>query len=490
MAEALESALLPWPVVVPLLGAALCFVWKGRPGRALGGVFALGTVVAVARLVAGVWAEGPARHTIGGWPAPLGIGLYADGLAAVLLGTFAVVGAGISAHALGSFEQGRTRDFFWPLWLMVWAALNAVVLSADLFNLYVCFELLGLSAVALVTLGGGTVAFAAGMRYLLASLLGSLGFLMGVALLYAQHGVLDLGLLAQAPPAAGVHTLAVGLLFAGLAVKTALVPLHGWLPLAHASAPAPASAALSALVVKASFYVLLRLHLALLPGASAVTLDLVLAALGTFAIVWGSWLALRQSRLKLVIAYSTVAQLGYLFLCFSLAQGRPTPQALQGAVYLMLSHAFAKAAAFLAAGNVHKALGTDELGALRGAGAVVPGSVLAFGIAGMSLMGLPPSGGFIAKWLMLRSAILGQQWFLAVVIATGGLLAAGYVIRVLGRTLQEPPARQLQGRHSLRDDLPALALALAALLLGFASAGPLAMLEVGAPLMRAGVAGP
>ena len=470
---------LPWPVVVPLAGAVVAFVWKGRFGVAAGMAAAVGCAVASFGVIRAVAREGPLRYAVGGWDAPLGIGLYADGLSAVLLGTFAVVGLGISLHAVGYFSPGRARDFFWPLWLFAWGALNGVVLAADAFNLYVCFELLGLSAVALVTLTGGRRALRAGMRYLLVSLLGSLSFLLGVALLYAAHGVLDLTLLSRAPPAPGVLSqVALGAMFAGLAAKTALVPLHGWLPSAHASAPAPASAALSALVVKASFYVLLRLHLELVPSDTAGLLDGLLCALGSFAVLWGSWLALRQQRLKLVVAYSTVAQLGYLFLCFGLFRGPGGEDALQGAVYLVLAHGCAKAAAFLAVGNVQKTMGTDELRALAGAGAVLPMSLLAFGMAGVSLMGLPPSGGFIAKWLMLRSAVTAESWLLVAVISLGGLLTAGYVVRVLGQVLHLAEPGRPKLRPSRLSEAAALGLAVAALVLGFLSAEPLRLLEV------------
>lgn len=481
MGEVPSHAALVWPIAVPLGGAVLAFAVGLRGGRWWGALFGLLTAVAAALLAWAVWEQGELTHALGGWGAPLGIGLRADGLSALLCVSFSVVGASIGLFALGYFAEGPARAYFWPLWLFCLAALNGVLLSADVFNLYVCFELLGLAAVALVTLGEGRRALGAGMRYLLVSLTGSLTFLLGVALLYAAHGVLDLRGLGQVVQGAGPGTLALALMAAGLVAKTALVPLHGWLPAAHASAPAPASAALSALVVKASFYVLLRLHLTFSPGVDTRWMDGLLGGMGAFAVLWASWMALRQPRLKGVVAYSTAAQLGYLFLYFPLARGDHRQAAISGAVMLMVAHAFAKAAAFMAAGSIQRTRGTDEISALRAVGAQLPTSLMAFGVAGVSLMGLPPSGGFVAKWLLLRSAVAQGQWGWALVLLVGGFFAAAYVFRVLALGLLSRPEEQEERRAGLprRLEVVALGLSLVVLGLGIFADGPLRLLQVG-----------
>jgi formate hydrogenlyase subunit 3/multisubunit Na+/H+ antiporter MnhD subunit len=356
-----------------------------------------------------------------------------------------------------------------------------VALSGDVFNLYIAFEVVTLAAVALVALGPEAVARVAAQRYLLAALMGSLLYLLAVALLYAEYGVLDMARLAAMVRPSPATLLALALALAGLAMKAALVPLHGWLPPAHASAPAPASALLSALVVKASLYAQLRLGLTVFPAVRTPALDEVLGVLGAAAILWGSLQALRQQRLKLVVAYSTVAQLGYPFLAFPLAASAGADAALSGAVYFMLAHACAKAALFLVAGNVMHALGHDRLEGLRGAAAALPMTFLTFSLASLSLMGLPPSGGFLAKWLLLRGALQASAWPLAVLLVGGGLLTASYLLRVLALALAEPGAARLEVRPvPLALELPALALALAAVALGLASSVPLALLEAGA----------
>jgi formate hydrogenlyase subunit 3/multisubunit Na+/H+ antiporter MnhD subunit len=334
---------------------------------------------------------------------------------------------------------------FWVLLLAVWAGMNLVVMGRDLFNLYVALELLTFAAVPLVCLDGRKETLDAALRYLMFALLGSVLYLLGAVLLYGAYGTLDIGLLAarvQPEPAAW---LAGALMTVGLLAKTALFPLHLWLPPAHAGAPPAASAILSALVVKGSFVLVIRLWFEVMPGLWSVAGTQLLGALGAAAILYGSVLALRQQRLKLLIAYSTVAQIGYLFLVFPLAFDAEMAQlvpgiALTGGVLQLVSHAFAKAGMFMAAGLIAVALGHDRVADLGGIARILPVSLFAFALAGVSLVGLPPSGGFAAKWLLLSAALGTGQWWWAVVIVLGGLLTGGYLVMVLMRALSPPAA--------------------------------------------------
>jgi len=264
---------------------------------------------------------------------------------------------------------------------------------------------------------------------------------------------------------------------AGLLLKTALFPLHFWLPPAHASAPAPVSAMLSALVVMASFYILLRLWLEIFP-LSGAALGQLLGLLGAAAVLWGGIQALRQTRLKLLIAYSTVAQLGYLFLAFPLG----TSFAWKGALYLLLSHALAKAAMFMAAGNILRFGGHDRIADLDRVVQRLPLTLTAFSLAGISLMGLPPSGGFIGKWLLLDAALYSGQWWWALILITGGLLTAAYVFKVVGYAFTPAEVSHEARTVPARMEWTALLLALAAVLLGLFALWPLTLLDIGSPL--------
>mgnify|MGYP003645755503 FL=1 len=468
---------IPWivmPIIFPLIGSMACFLFPAK-AKSLGLLTSLVVLACVTRLGWQLKALGSLRYPMGGWGAPLGIDLYADGLSLLMLLMAALVGLGISIYSSSYFSRDKARHF-WPLWLFLCGALNALFLSADIFNLYVTLELLGLTAVALVALAGGADALIAAMRYLLVSLLGSLFYLLGVALIYHSVGSLDIAILAQRVEPSPAMWAAVGLISTGLLLKTALFPMHFWLPPAHASAPAPVSALMSALVVKASFYILLRMWLEFFQtqgGAFANFLGL----LGAAAVLWGGIQALRQTRLKLLIAYSTVSQLGYLFLAFPLG----TSIAWKGALYMLFSHAMAKAAMFMAAGNIQFFAGHDRIAELGSITQRLPLTLTAFALAGISLMGLPPSGGFIGKWLLLQASIESGQWWWGIILLLGGFLAAGYVFKVIAHvfTHDEPTSRTVTLPATM--EWSALGLALIAVLLGLFTYWPLAMLEMGSP---------
>jgi multicomponent Na+:H+ antiporter subunit D len=483
--------LLVLAIVLPVVGMLLSLVAGGRNAERIA-LALMPAGLGIALVIAfGVWREqAPLVYILGGWAPPLGIALRADGFSAVMLVTAALVVAAAGYFARPLFAtppqraEARAPLAFWTLLQGLWAALNMVFLGGDLFNLYVALELLTFAAVPLVCLDGRPETLRAALRYLLFALIGSVFYLLGAALLYGSYGTLDIVLLAEgiraAPVVAPATFAAGGLMTAGLLAKTALFPLHLWLPPAHANAPAPASAVLSALVVKGSFFLVVRLWFDVMPGLASDAAMGLLGALGSGAILFGSVLALRQRRLKLLIAYSTIAQVGYLFLMFPLAAGSEpwNGQAWNGGVMQALSHAFAKASMFLAAGLVAESLGHDRIADLRGIGHAMPMTLFAFGLGGLSLMGLPPSGGFTAKWLLLQATVEGGQWFWAAIVLCGGLLAGGYVYRVVAPALAASPldvrASPSRGREGI-----VLALAIAALLLGFAPPGFLGLLQVG-----------
>jgi len=486
-----------WPVlsIALPLGLAMLAMCAPRAARRVLGPALLGMLALAAGIVVHAWQDGPLTVQIGGWDAPLGIALVAEGLSGAFVLTAAIVMAAVMWQARADFPvrrgtETRAAYAFWPLTWFLWAALVAVFLSGDLFNLYVGLELLTLAAIALVAIDGKPATVAAAIRYALFALPGSLLYLLGTALLYATHGTLDMALLAQRiGDQADATTLAAGaLMTAGLATKTALFPFHAWLPPAHSGAPAPASAMLSALVPKASFYIVLRLWFDVMPQAAGAWLPPLLGTLGALAIVYGSVLAIRQDRLKLLIAYSTVAQIGYLFLVFPLAGGGGSAQpwsagAWTGGVFHALSHASAKAAMFLCAGLFLHAVGHDRISGLKGMARAMPMTTFAFALAAISLMGLPPSGGFTAKYLMLTAAFAGGQIVWALVMLLGGLLAAIYLFRPLTLAFAQgaSEAGDLNVVSRGRQVVPLL-LAATAIVLGIASALPYDFLQIGRPV--------
>ena len=471
-----------WLVALPLTGA-LAVLLLPRSATAVAIGTGLATTVAAGLLLFGVATQGALHYEIGGWSAGLGIALRSDGLSALLLMMTALVVLAASIYSSAYVSAAAERTRFGPVWLLLWTALNTLVLSGDLFNLYVTLELLGLSAVALASLGGKRAAVEAALRYLLVGLLGSMMFLAGVSLVYAGYGTLDLAALSRvAAPGPSAWT-ALALMTTGLLLKTALFPLHFWLPPAHASAAAPVSAVLSALVVKAAFYLVLRLWLDVFSNVVTPAAANLLGMLGAGAVLWGSWRALQAERLKLLAAYSTIAQLGYLFLFFplllALPPGATRDLAAGGLVMLALTHGFAKAGLFLAIGIIQQRCGHDTIRDLNGTAQRLPATTFAIALAGVALIGLPPSGAFLGKWQLLTGAVETGQWLWLVVTAIGSLLAAAYIFRVLGHAFGHRPYPN-QPVTVAREDWPALLLAaMAALVLGLAGAPVWKLLEIG-----------
>jgi formate hydrogenlyase subunit 3/multisubunit Na+/H+ antiporter MnhD subunit len=274
----------------------------------------------------------------------------------------------------------------------------------------------------------------------------------------------------------------------GLLAKTALFPLHIWLPPAHGGAPAAASAVLSALVIKGSWFLVLRLWLDVMPGVATAEAAQLLAGLGAAAIVVGSVVALRQQRLKLLVAYSTVAQIGYLFLLFPMAFDAAGDMVLRDAAQAAgllqaIAHATAKAGMFMAAGLVYAALGHDRIDDLAGAARALPVAVAAFLIGGLALMGVVPSGAYLAKKLLLASADESGQWWWTIVLQGGAVFTAAYVVLIAVRLFRRPAAPLKLEPVSTLSQWAALGLAVASLLLSLVVAlGPLPSSLISNPL--------
>jgi multicomponent Na+:H+ antiporter subunit D len=477
-------------VVIPFAGALFSFF---APEKMKGyvAITAVAATSVIAILLAFIPGDaGKFHHSLGGWASPLGIRVHADGLSIIFLLFTAVTGLLVTLYARPYFnspQQDKTVDgYFWPLWMLLLGGLNALYISADIFNMYILLELISLAAVALTTLTGRAEALIAALRYLMAAMMGSLFLLLGVAFLYAEHGILDLGSLGLRVEANASTITAFGLMVFGMLIKTALLPFHFWLPAAHSNATSPVSAILSALVLKGSYFMTLRIWFQIFPSVTTYSAAQFVGVLGAFAILWGSFQAMRQKRLKLLVAHSTISQIGYLFLLFPLTIAQVTGeqdvswnmQAWTGGICQAVSHATAKAALFLAVGNIIHALGTDRLISLRDIKGRLPLTVFTIGIAGVSLMGLPPSGGFVAKWMLLNAVISSGQWWWIPVIILGSLLTAGYVFLMLGHTFA--PSRKNVAIQTVPSTLEicAFTLALGAIFIGFSTAEVIDLLHM------------
>ena len=466
------------PTLIGLLGAWL------RPARMMPVLLACTPV-----LVAGLWMVMDAQQAgVLRWQwqlAGVELALRFSGVSGFMLLITQWVALAAALYTPGHLALSRPGPqgrWLWPLMGVLVSALSLIWMAADLLTLYAALELMGLAAVGMLLLSGKGSAFKAGMRYLLLALVGSLAFLLGIALLLGYWGELTLMGLAQVVEPGPVSWVAAALMGAGLALKAALFPLHGWLTPVHENAWTPVSALHAALVIKASLFILLMVWSVLLPDTWLA--PQLVGWLGMAAILWGGLVAWRAASLKTLIASSTVGQLGYLMVAFPLLlgpQASPLPQALawEGFWLQLMGHSLAKAAMFLAAGNLLLATGKSALQALAGTSRRLPLSLLTFGIASITLMGLPPSSGFTAKWLLLQAMVLTQQWLAVAALLVGTLLTAAYVFRVFRYSFDETAPRHDYQPLAPGMDAVALALALAALLLGLLAHLPLALLQGG-----------
>ena len=464
-------------VAVPALGAGACALLpaRHRPVAAVG--TAATTLVLAVLLARSVLLTAVLTVPLG--PPQATVVLVADGLAAGLVLVSATVALLTTLFAVTQGPgSGAVGPAYWPLGLALLTGLHGVMLAGDLITAYLMLELVAVTGAALVVLGGGRRRLAAGARYFYAEMAASLAFLSGAALVWLATGTVVLHEIPGTLTDTAEGRLGLALLTAGLLLKVPVFPLHFWLPAAHATAASAVSPWLSALVVKSAFVVLARVWLTgpvEVPPAAAAQL---LGALGAAAVLWGGVAALRATEVKRLVAYSTVAQLGLLLLIVPLA-GAGSDHAWVGGVVHAIAHALPKAALLMAVSLLAVTMGSTTVAGLAGAAARRPVAVLTIGISAVSLVGLPPTAGFVGKWYLLLASMETGQWWWAVTVVGGGLLTAAYLTRLLQPCLQAssaPGARVV--RHPA--DAVALALALLALVLGLFPETLVLLVQVGA----------
>ena len=438
---------LPLAVLLPITAGVLApALFHRRPSGCWAWALAASLLTLATTVI--LWRDWQAgtqiRYPLGGWPPPYGIELIFDGVAAlmVVLNALAVMILMAAKRYVEATVAASRRSLFYALILINLGGMNGFVAAADLFNLFVFMEIFSITAYALVATARGPVAALAALKYLLVGAVSSLLVLLAVALLHAQTGSLNMADIAArlgAAEAPGAAALALGCLVVGFLVKAAVFPLHFWLPDAHASAPSPVSALLSGLVVKMGIVGLIRTRI-LFAEAEVVPLlmlDNLLVWLGVLAILAGAVLAMIQRELKLMLAYSTVANMGYIALGIGLA----TPAAVSGALAHTVYHASIKTGLFLAAGSVLLCTGLSRVDDLRGLGQRMPLTSGALVLGLLAATGVPPTAGFVGKWQIAIGALeAGQAWVIGVILA-GALLTLGWAIRVINSLFFRPPAR-------------------------------------------------
>lgn len=426
-------------VFLPMLAAPVCVVIS-RFGKCAW-VLSLATSWCVAliclTLFLQVYDSGDEiRYYMGGWQPPYGIEFRIDLLSAVMLVLVSVSAAVVLPYARRSVNEEIVRErqpYFYATFLLCLCGLLGIISTNDAFNLYVFLEISSLASYALIAMGRDRRALSAAFQYLILGTIGATFILIGVGYLYLMTGTLNITDLSERireidqtrPILAAFAFLAVG-----LCMKVALYPLHMWLPNAYAYAPSTVSAFLAAVATKVGVYAVLRFFFTLFGheySFSGMHLALIFTALSIPAIIIGSTVAIFQYNLKRMLAFSSIAQIGYITLGIGLA----SPLGLTAALVHIINHSIIKGALFLAMGCLALRLERVTLDAVRGMGRHMPFTSMAFVIAGLALIGMPLTNGFISKWYLLMAAIEGGWWLILVIVVISSLLALAYVWRVV-----------------------------------------------------------
>lgn len=463
-------------VVVPLLGAVLCaLLRRGTLAWALALAVSLVMPVISIALLLQVLATGPISYHMGGWQPPFGIEYRVDLLNAFVLIVVSVIGAVIMPFArrsVASEIDGDKQAWFYTMYLLCLTGLLGITITGDAFNLFVFMEVSSLATYVLIAMGAKRGALLSAYQYLIMGTIGATFYVIGVGLLYLVTGSLNLVDIAArlGPAAAEAHRpvmAALAFLTVGVSLKLALFPLHIWLPGAYAHAPSVATAFLAGTATKVAVYVLVRLFFSVFGVAiSFKTLPVseVLLVLSVMAMFVASLLAIFESDVKRVLAYSSLGQIGYITLGISLAN---VPGLTGGLVHL-LNHAVMKTALFLAMGAIVYRIGTVKLADLAGIGRSMPLTMAVFVVGGMALVGVPGTAGFVSKWYLAVGAFERDWWPLVFLILVTSLIAVVYVGRIVEVAFFHEPS-ELAARAKdppLSMLLPMLALAAAIIYLG------------------------
>ena len=441
-------------VIVPLMAAPLClFLTRSR----LVWLFAL-IVSGLAFLISSlllqqVMASGTIIYELGGWDAPWGIEYRIDQLNAFLLLIISAVSTVVLFAAHTSIQQEIPADrhtLFYILYLLSLAGMLGIVATGDAFNVFVFLEISSLSAYALIALGKDRRALWASYQYLIMGTVGATFILIGIGLMYQMTGTLNMYDLSQRlPEVENTRTVftAFAFIIVGVCLKLALYPLHLWLPNAYAYAPSIVTAFFAATATKVAVYLLIRFTFSVFGltfSFTALPLQMLFVVLGLLGIFVASFAAIYQKNVKHLFAYSSIAQIGYMIVGFSVS----TTTGLMATLLHLFNHALMKSALFLALAAVVYRIGSVQLSQFNGLGRQMPFTMAAIVIGGLSLIGVPLTVGFVSKWYLVLATIENGWWPVTVLILLGSLLAIVYVWRIVEAAYFKPA---LAGRENIKE---------------------------------------
>ena len=436
------TALIPLPVALPLLAAAISLILsRRRTAQRVLGVLVTGVVLVVSLIL--LWqahTNGIQVMQIGGWEAPLGITLVVDRLAGIMLSVGALIVFGVLVYTLGQLDADREALYFHPMYLVLSAGVSASFITGDLFNLFVAFEVMLIASYVLLTLGGTRGQLRPGMTYIVINVVASALFVSAVAFVYASTGTVNMAQLAQrvAELPDGLRTSLGLLLLVVFGIKAGLFPLFFWLPDSYPTAPAPITAVFAGLLTKVGVYSIFRTQTLLFPtdGLQPSTLLLFVAGATMFVGVLG---AIAQNDMKRILSFHIVSQIGYMIL----GLGLYTVAGLAGAILYVVHHIVVKTSLFLVGGMVESSTGTGALDRLGGLARRLPAVGVLFGIAALSLAGLPPFSGFVAKLSLVQAGMDVDRFFVIGVSLLVSLLTLYSMTKIWANAFWGPSTGEL-----------------------------------------------
>jgi len=424
-------------VIMPLMAAPICLLLNRAKLVWLFSILASGLAFVISiLLLQQVLISGVISYELGGWQAPWGIEYRIDKLNAFLLLIISGISTVVLVAAQTSIEKEIPKDkhtYFYVLYLLSLTGMLGIIATGDAFNVFVFLEISSLSAYALIAMGQKRQALWASYQYLIMGTIGATFILIAIGLMYQMTGTLNMQDLSQRlPEVAQTRTVFVSFAFliVGVCLKLAMFPLHLWLPNAYAYAPSIVTAFFAATATKVAVYLLIRFTFSVFGlsfSFTTIPLQTLFMALGLIGIFIASTTAIYQNNVKHIFAYSSIAQIGYMIVGFSLS----TAAGLTATLLHMFNHALMKGAIFLALAAVIYRVGNVELNNLRGLGRQMPLTMAAIVIGGLSLIGVPLTVGFVSKWYLLTALIEQGWWPIAVLILLGSMLAVVYVWRVI-----------------------------------------------------------
>lgn len=416
------SWLLAWPILIPLISAAVCLVfWRVPAVQRL--VSAAGLLVLTggnALLLQGVWAHGPQTIQAGDWAAPYGITLVADPLSALLAFLSSLIGLGVIVFSQGDLDIEQETTGFHPLLHALLTGVGGSFVTGDIFNLYVWFEVMVIASFGLIALGGAGRQIDGSVKYVVLNLVATTVLLIAIGLLYGVTGTLNMADLSQVVPAhpdEGLLTAIAALFLLAFGMKAAVFPLYFWLPASYHTPAAAVSAIFAALLTKVGVYAMIRVFTLIFTEGQAYTYGVMLVV-GVLTMLIGVLGAIAQNDVRRVLSFNLVSGIGFILI----GVGLGSALGLTGALYYTVHHIIVMSALFMAVGLIQRLGGADGLDRLAGFYLREPWIAVLFFIVAMSLAGVPPLSGFWPKVMLVKASLTAEAYLVAAAALVTGFL--------------------------------------------------------------------